>query len=126
MAGGAAELIERVMRVHGIDPDERGAVPQLARITGLPERGLYRWMERTPSFENTIELLERAGMLREKPAKPTAIEVEEEVIALLASRRMTRDRAALAEVLASELEERAQLNLSLASRLRELASRVSS
>lgn len=121
MAGGASVLIERIMRAHGIEPDERGAVPALARVTGLPERYLYRWLEKTPSYENAIDLLERAGMLRDTPAPPVTIDVEERVIELLATREMTPDRAALARILSNRLRARAETNLELARRLDELA-----
>lgn len=62
----ARDLVENVMRARGINPDEEGAVAELARQTRFDARSLYRWWsgEFRPNSDSTIELLERAGVLR--------------------------------------------------------------
>lgn len=60
------------MRARGIEPSEEGAVPALARVTGLDTRYLYRWYngEARPNADNTIDLLQRAGLLKWDDAVP--------------------------------------------------------
>jgi hypothetical protein len=62
------------MRARGIEPSSDGAVPALARMTGMDVRYLYRWFngEARPNADNTIDLLNRAGLLDWRPQAPTA------------------------------------------------------
>lgn len=121
------------MRAHGIDPDEPGAVARLARATGLPERYLYRWRDRTPSFENTMELLERAGMLRDKaavfpspliaPRQPESqIDVVEAYVRELSGRRkkLTIEEREQAHEVARRLRETSEAELDLADEIDRL------
>jgi transcriptional regulator with XRE-family HTH domain len=61
----ATALVERVMAAYGIDRSDEGAVRQLAQRTGIDSRYLYRWLlgQTRPNAENTLDLLERAGLL---------------------------------------------------------------
>lgn len=121
VAGGAADLIERIMRAYGIDPAERGAVPQLARASGLPERYLYRWMEKTPSYENAVDLLERAGMLRSPRERSDAEDdLTEQALKILTAKRVSPQMAAVGKALAQNLRRQARAYQAMAKRLDEL------
>jgi hypothetical protein len=57
----ASQFIARLMQVAGTE-----SVAAFAAMTGQPERYVYRWKagEAAPNFINTIEMLERLGLLR--------------------------------------------------------------
>ena len=57
----AQQFIERLMRIANTE-----SVPEFAAQTGQPERYVYRWRAgaAAPNFINTVEMLERLGLLR--------------------------------------------------------------
>ena len=62
-----AELIDKLCDLHGVDNPN-----QLAPLIGMAPADLYSWRNKhAPNFENTLKLLEAAGVLNfESPSPP--------------------------------------------------------
>jgi hypothetical protein len=64
-----AELIDKLCEIHGVDNPN-----QLAPLIGMSPADLYAWRNKhAPNYDNTIRLLEAAGVLNfESPRPPKA------------------------------------------------------
>lgn len=61
-----AELLERLCEIHGVNN-----LNQLAKVIGVPAHMLYTWRDKhAPSYQNTMLLLESAGVLNFESPKP--------------------------------------------------------
>ena len=62
-----AELLARLCEIHGVEN-----LNQLSQVVDIPAHMLYTWQgKHAPSYENTMRLLESAGVLNfDRPTPP--------------------------------------------------------
>lgn len=115
----ARQFIERLMAAAGVS-----SVPEFARVTGQPERYVYRWRsgEYTPDFVNTVEMLERLGLLNwAEPAPVRRIEPPDSRLESL-SARLEELAAAVDDLLQGQTDVLALLRERVAQTERQLES----